>query len=106
MVSQGRTVLITDPDGFFDGGAERGLFVHQTRMLSRYRWLIEGERPQPVALSSVAQHSWLGYYACLPPGRGPARRTRAAATWRRRRGTRSSCGCPATSAAACTRTWT
>jgi hypothetical protein len=71
VVSQGRTVLITDPDGFFDGGAERGLFVHQTRMLSRYRWLIEGERPQPVALSSVAQHSWLGYYACLPPGRTP-----------------------------------
>ena len=74
VVSQGRTVLATDPDGFFDGGAERGLFVHQTRMLSRYRWLVDGARPQPVALSSVAQHSWLGYYASLPPGHsaGPA----------------------------------
>jgi glycogen debranching enzyme len=68
VVSQGRTVLATEPDGFFDGGMERGLFVHQTRVLSRCRWLIEGDRPQPVAVSSVAQHTWLGYYACLPPG--------------------------------------
>jgi glycogen debranching enzyme len=68
VVSQGRTVLATEPDGFFDGGVERGLFVHQTRMLSRYRWLVDGEPPQPVALSNVAQHSWLGYYTCLPPG--------------------------------------
>ncbi len=73
LVTQGRTVLTTDPDGFFDRGAERGLFVHQTRMLSRYRWRIDGEPPQPIALSNVAQHSWMGYYACLPPGHRPGR---------------------------------
>ncbi|HEY7410582.1 MAG TPA: glycogen debranching N-terminal domain-containing protein [Vicinamibacteria bacterium] len=67
-VSQGRAVLATDPDGFFDGGPDRGFFVHETRLLSRYRWLVEGEPWKPVALSNVGQHSWLGYYACYPPG--------------------------------------
>ena len=71
FVSQGRTVLVTDVDGFHDGGPERGLFVHQTRMLSRHRYLVDRTPPRPVALSNVSQHSWLGYYACLPPGHEP-----------------------------------
>jgi glycogen debranching enzyme len=70
-VSQGRTVLATGTDGFIDGGPERGLFVHETRMLSRYGYLIDGVTPEPVALSNVAEHTWLGYYICPPPGRGP-----------------------------------
>jgi glycogen debranching enzyme len=37
-------------------------------MLSRYRYFIEGEPPQAIALSNVEQHSWLGYYASVPPG--------------------------------------
>ena len=49
-----------------------GLFVHETRLLSRYRYLIDGISPQPVALSNVAQHTWLGYYIQLPPGLGPS----------------------------------
>jgi hypothetical protein len=58
-VSQGRTVLATDRDGFFDGGPNRGLFVHQTRLVSRYRYLIDGRPPRIVAGSNVAQHgSW------------------------------------------------
>jgi glycogen debranching enzyme len=70
-VSQGRTVLATGRDGFVDGGPERGLFVHETRLLSRYRYLIDGEPPEPVALSNVEQHSWLGYYVRLLPGLDP-----------------------------------
>jgi glycogen debranching enzyme len=70
-VSQGRIVLATERDGFFDGGPNRGLFVHQTRLLSRYRVLIDGKPPSPVALSNVTQHSWLGYYVALPPGADP-----------------------------------
>ncbi len=66
-VSQNRTVLATERDGFIDEGREQGLFVHQTRLLSRYRILINGKRPVPVALSNVEQHSWLGYYILLPP---------------------------------------
>lgn len=65
-VSQGRTVLAMDQDGRIAPGPERGLFVHETRLLSRYRHLVDGKAPIPVALSSVAEHSWLGYYIALP----------------------------------------
>src|ERR1044071_1720071 len=67
-VSQGRTVLATSRDGFIDGGPEQGLFVHETRLLSRYRYSVDGKPPVPIALSNVEQHSWLGYYITLPPG--------------------------------------
>src|SRR5215213_2315968 len=67
-MSQSRTVLATDRDGFVCGGADHGLFVRQTRLLSLYRYLINGEPPRPVALSNVEQHTWLGYYIALPPG--------------------------------------
>jgi len=35
-------------------------------MISRYRWLIDGKEPLPVALSNIEQHSWLGYFIDLP----------------------------------------
>jgi hypothetical protein len=66
-VSQGRTVLSTNRNGFIAPETTNGLFVHQTRMLSRYRWLVDGAEPQGVALSNVEQHSWLGYYIHVPP---------------------------------------
>jgi hypothetical protein len=44
------------------------LFVHQTRLLSRYRYLIDGKPPEPVAVSNVEQHSGLAYYITLPSG--------------------------------------
>src|ERR1044072_5378945 len=67
-VSQGRTVLATGRDGFVAGGPEHGLFVSQPRLLSRYRYLVDGEEPSAVALSNVEQHSWLGYYLVAAPG--------------------------------------
>ncbi|MDQ3804803.1 MAG: amylo-alpha-1,6-glucosidase [Acidobacteriota bacterium] len=70
-VSQGRTVLATDRRGFISEGAEHGLFAYQTRLLSRYRYLINGEPPGAAALSNVEQHSWLGYYITLAPGVDP-----------------------------------
>ncbi|RWE53925.1 glycogen debranching N-terminal domain-containing protein [Mesorhizobium sp.] len=66
-VSKGRTVLATGRDGFFDNGSDQGLFVHQTRLLSRNRYLINGRPPYPVSVSNVAQHSWLGYYIAPVP---------------------------------------
>ena len=67
-VSHGYTSLATERDGFIADGPEHGLFIHQTLMLSRYRWLIDGVPPQPVALSNVAQHTWMAYYIAPPPG--------------------------------------
>lgn len=42
--------------------------MHETRMLSCYRYLINGESPTPVALSNAQQYSWLGYYVIKTPG--------------------------------------
>lgn len=70
-VSQGHTVLATARDGFVAGGADHGLVVRETRLVSRYRYLIDGDPPAAVALSNVGQHTWLGYYIAAPPGVPP-----------------------------------
>ncbi|MEW5849093.1 MAG: glycogen debranching N-terminal domain-containing protein [Myxococcota bacterium] len=70
-ISQGRCVMATGMDGFILDGVEHGLFVHQTRLLSRYRYLINGDVPRVSAVSTVEQHSMLGYYITLPPGLPP-----------------------------------
>lgn len=66
--SQGRAVLATDLDGLIDDFPRHGLFFAETRLLSRYRYFVEGKPPQTVAVSNVEQHSWLGYYIFPPPG--------------------------------------
>src|SRR5579872_2322400 len=65
-VSQGRTVLATSPDGFVFEHPEHGLWVYQTRMLSRYRWLINGQPPLRAGNSNMQQHTWVGYYIASP----------------------------------------
>src|SRR5579872_4442705 len=66
--SQGRAVLATDIDGLIGDFAKHGLFVGETRVLSRYRYLVDGKGPETVAVSNVEQHSWLGYYISPAPG--------------------------------------
>jgi glycogen debranching enzyme len=65
--SQGRVVLATNLGGTIEGHPRHGLFAAETRMLSRYRYLIEGAPPGVVVASNVEQHSWLGYYISPPP---------------------------------------
>ena len=71
-LSRGYSVLATRRDGSLDAGPEQGFFVHETRLLSRYQWRINGESPLPVALSNVGQDAWLGYYIVAAPGYGNA----------------------------------
>src|SRR5215510_9141432 len=71
QVSRSRTVLVTDRDGLVRGQPSQGLFVHQARLLSRWEYSINGTSPRSVALSSVQQHSWLGYYILQAPGVDP-----------------------------------
>lgn len=71
FVGEGRTVLQTARNGFVDRGSPYGLFVCETRLLSRYEMRINDQDLIPVALSNVNQHSWLGYYVALPPGIDP-----------------------------------
>ena len=67
-VAQGRTVLATNREGALCGEPDHGLFFHETRMLSRHRFTVEGEPLSAVALSNVLQHSFLGYFIRVPPG--------------------------------------
>ena len=67
-LSRGRTVLATATDGWVRDGSAHGLFVHETRLLSRHVIRIDGECPEPNALSNVEQHTWLGYYLLGAPG--------------------------------------
>jgi glycogen debranching enzyme len=69
-LARGRTALITGLDGFFAPEASRGLFERQTRLLSRYRILINGKQPRLVSRSAVSRHSWVGYYLA-PLGKRP-----------------------------------
>jgi len=67
FISRGRTVLGTDLQGTIAGKSSRqGLFVYDTRMLSRYRWTLDGRQPQLSTQSPVEQHSWLSYYFQAP----------------------------------------
>jgi glycogen debranching enzyme len=66
-ISHNHTVLMTSGDGFISDAASHGLFADETRMLSRYRYLLNGQEPRTVALSAIEQHSSLGYYICGAP---------------------------------------
>src|SRR5438093_9969246 len=70
-VSKNRTVLATDLHGAIATSPDNGLFVYQTRMLSSYRYFINGQPPRPLALSNVHQNTWMGYYIVAPPGVDP-----------------------------------
>ncbi|HJU29384.1 MAG TPA: glycogen debranching N-terminal domain-containing protein, partial [Candidatus Binataceae bacterium] len=66
-ISHNHTVLMTSGDGFIADAASHGLFADETRTLSRYRYLLNGQEPRTVALSAIEQHSSLGYYICGAP---------------------------------------
>ncbi len=61
-------MLATDLDGLIGNYPRHGLFAYETRVLSRYRYLLDGHEPHRVVVSNVEQHSWLGYYITSPPG--------------------------------------
>ncbi|HLG99386.1 MAG TPA: glycogen debranching N-terminal domain-containing protein [Bryobacteraceae bacterium] len=67
-ISLSHSVFITGSDGFIREDREEGLLIYQTRTLSRYRWLIDGKPPRPVALSPIQENNWLGYYISPAPG--------------------------------------
>lgn len=67
-ISRGRTVLGMDFEGrVLPRNARQGLYVYQTRMLSQYRWLVNGKEPKLSVQSPVEQPSWLAYYFLAPP---------------------------------------
>lgn len=67
-ISYGDTVFATGREGWLDEEPETGLFVRQTRLLSRYRIHLGRHRPLLAAHSLVRQDRWLGYYLVRAPG--------------------------------------
>lgn len=59
-MGRNRTVLTADLAGRIRGG-EHGLWVMETRMLSRHEWLIDGRPPEPAGASAIDSHTWEGY---------------------------------------------
>lgn len=56
-VSRGRTVLGMNQDGAIEpDDAGQGLYVYQTRVLSKYCWTLEGKQLDLSAQSAVEQH--------------------------------------------------
>src|SRR5205814_8950383 len=66
--SQGRAVLATDLDGLIGDFPRHGLFFGETRLLSRYRYFVDGKTPETVAVSNFEPHSSPGYYIFPSPG--------------------------------------
>jgi glycogen debranching enzyme len=67
-IGRGRSVLATTPEGILDGAPDEGLFVHETRLLSRCRYFIDDRKPSPNAYSAVRQNHWVGYFVIPAPG--------------------------------------
>lgn len=70
-IGRGRSVLATSIEGLLRGEPDRGLFVHETRLLSRWLYLIDGKEPSPNAYSTVRQNEWCAYFVVPAPGVTP-----------------------------------
>jgi len=66
QLSRGRTAFVTGPTGHINRDPHHGLFVFQTRLLGKYRWLMNGAEPEFSCGSNIEQHSWMGYYIQAP----------------------------------------
>jgi hypothetical protein len=66
-IGHSHSILICGRDGFIKPNAKQGLAVFQVRSLSELRHLLNGRAFQPVSLSAVQHHSWLGYYLARVP---------------------------------------
>lgn len=65
ICSQSRTVLIAGREGWITDPGHHGLFIHETRLLSRYRWRINGQL-FTVESSNVRQFSHFAYHIARP----------------------------------------
>ena len=70
-ISGDTSVFELDATGMIPPDSSYGFFVEQTRLLSLYRYLVNGRPPQPVVLSNIEQNSWRGYYVSHAPGAKP-----------------------------------
>lgn len=67
QTSRGRTCLTTTIEGEIrEDRPVEGLYIYDTRMLSRYKWLMNDKTPDFSCSSSIEQWSWCAYYIQSP----------------------------------------
>ncbi|HVW27470.1 MAG TPA: glycogen debranching N-terminal domain-containing protein [Polyangiaceae bacterium] len=71
VISRGRSVFAGGKTGFLDGAGETGLWVDETRLLSRQSYRVDGVEPTLITASNVQQHVSLGYFILASPGQPP-----------------------------------
>src|SRR6266508_593999 len=72
LTFQGYTVLVTNPDGTISEGTGLGLFDYDTRIISRYRLLIDGELPRCDTSANVASDYWIAHLTVDRHGPDPS----------------------------------
>lgn len=65
----GYSVLLSNNDGTMTDGAIHGLFDYDTRVLSRYRMLVDGRPPTCDMSASVSHDYWVAHLTVTPPRR-------------------------------------
>ena len=65
---QGESFVVSGPDGDVVPGGDHGLYVRDTRFVSRLELLVDGEHPVHLAGASVGGHGAL-FHGYLPPSR-------------------------------------
>ena len=73
LTFHGYTVLLTEPDGAISGGVT-GLFDYDTRILSKYRLLLDEDEPRSDTSAVVESDYWAAHLTVERPGpnaRGP-----------------------------------
>lgn len=67
QISRGRTALICEHNG--EAHPEQpieGLYIYDTRVLSRYAWRLNDKQPEFSCASAMQQFSWMGYFIQAP----------------------------------------
>lgn len=72
VLHSGYTVLVTRPDGSFEGRGREGLYDFDTRILSYYRLTINGQHPVCVGSESDDAGTWSTHLLVSRDGGGPA----------------------------------
>jgi len=67
LTFHGYTVLVTDADGSISG-AGMGLFDYDTRILSKYRLLVDSEAPRCDTSAAIASDYWAAHLTVARPG--------------------------------------
>jgi glycogen debranching enzyme len=72
LTFQGYTVLFTNRDGSITEGSGLGLFDYDTRILSKYRLLIDDQSPRCDTSANVESDYWVAHLTVDRAGRDPA----------------------------------